>query len=49
MKFHFVRELIAYAKVKLLKIDTSINPADIGTKIVSNSMFKLWLDLLFIE
>ena len=49
VKFHFIRDLIATDVVKLCKIDTEDNPADMGTKIVTNSKFKHCLNLLFVE
>ena len=49
VKFHFIRDLIATDVVKLLKIDTKDNPADMETKIVTNTKFKHCLDLLFVE
>ena len=49
VKFHFIRDLIATDVVKLCKIDTEDNPADMGTKVVTVAKFKHCLDLLFVE
>ena len=49
VRFHYIRDLIASDVVNLQKIDTESNPADMGTKVVTNTKFKHCLDLLFVE
>ena len=45
-KYHFVRDLIADGWVKVLKIATEYNPADIFTKVLPVGKFKGALDML---
>lgn len=49
MKYHFIREKIAYNEVILEKIHTRVDPSDIGTKILSIGKFKACLSLLNID
>ena len=48
VKFHFVREQVSAGAVKIHKISTEDNPADMGTKVVTAAKFKHCLDLLHI-
>ena len=48
VRFHFVRDRIAEGEVDLKKVPTEDNPADLGTKIVTNTKFKHCLNLLFV-
>ena len=49
VRFHFIRDTIATDVIKLFKVATENNPADMGTKIVTVNKFKHCLDLLHIE
>ena len=48
VKFHFVKEQVSAGAVKIQKISTEDNPADMGTKVVTAAKFKHCLDLLYI-
>ena len=48
VRFHFIRDLIANHTVKLLKVSTEDNPADMGTKVVTCNKFRHCLDLLYV-
>ena len=48
VRFHFIRDLIANHTVKLLKVSTKDNPADMGTKVVTCNKFRHCLDLLYV-
>ena len=37
---HFVRQVVEEGKLKVVKIDTKINPADIFTKVVAKEKFE---------
>ncbi|XP_031264308.1 secreted RxLR effector protein 161-like [Pistacia vera] len=49
VRHHFVRDLIAKGEIKLLKVPTEDNPADMGTKVVTTAKFKHSLNLLHIR
>ncbi|CAM8965759.1 unnamed protein product [Rhodiola kirilowii] len=49
IKYHFVRDKIENGDVVVDKIGTEYNPADMGTKTVTHTKFKLCLKLLFVE
>ncbi|CAM8959954.1 unnamed protein product [Rhodiola kirilowii] len=49
IKHHFVRDKIENGDVVVDKIGTEYNPADMGTKTVTHTKFKLCLKLLFVE
>ena len=49
MRFHKIRELIGNATVKLEKVHTSENIADMLTKTITVDKFKHFLDLLSVE
>ena len=46
VRYHFVREILEEGEIFLQKIQTSENPADMLTKVVSRSKFKHCLDLV---
>uniref|UniRef100_A0A803PQR2 Retrovirus-related Pol polyprotein from transposon TNT 1-94 n=1 Tax=Cannabis sativa TaxID=3483 RepID=A0A803PQR2_CANSA len=46
VRLYFIRELIAYGKIKLDKISTAENPSDMLTKAVTTTKFKHCLKLL---
>jgi hypothetical protein len=46
IKYHFIRDIVAEGKIKVNKIHTDENPADMLTKPLSNSKFKHCLDLV---
>src|SRR5690606_19239299 len=46
VRYHFIREKITDGIIIIEKISTEDNPADVGTKVVTLSKFKLCLDLL---
>lgn len=48
VKFHYTRRMIEPNTVKLFKVDTTENPSDAGTTIVSVSKFRFCLELLHI-
>ncbi|CAM8969523.1 unnamed protein product [Rhodiola kirilowii] len=48
IKYHFLRQHVESGTLKLLKVDTSQNPADMDTKIITSFKFKHCLDLLFV-
>jgi hypothetical protein len=45
-KYHFIRNIVAEGKIKVDKIHTDENPADILTKPLSNTKFKHCLHLV---
>lgn len=49
VRFHKIRELVAYRHILLQKVQTSDNVADMLTKSVINDKFKHYLDLLHIS
>ncbi|CAM8938448.1 unnamed protein product [Rhodiola kirilowii] len=49
IKYHFVRDKIENGDVIVDKVGTEDNPADMGTKTVTNTKFKLCLRLLYVE
>ncbi|GAB2285911.1 hypothetical protein Dimus_039730 [Dionaea muscipula] len=49
VKYHFVRDTVAAGTLKIQKIPTEDNPADMGTKVVSVNKFKHCLNLLHIR
>lgn len=46
IKHHFIRDIVAEVKIKVDKIHTDENPADMLTKSLSNTKFKHCLDLV---
>jgi hypothetical protein len=46
VKYHYVRDMLAQCKMKVCKISTHDNPADITTKPVHVAMFELCSSLL---
>jgi hypothetical protein len=46
IKYHFIRDIVAEGKIKVHKIHTDKNPADMLTKPLSNTKFKHCLDLV---
>jgi hypothetical protein len=46
IKCHFIRDTVAEGKIKMNKIHTNENPADMLTKPLSNTKFKHCLDLV---
>ncbi|CAA7042916.1 unnamed protein product [Microthlaspi erraticum] len=49
IKFHFLRDLINEGKIRVLKIATEYNPADIFTKVIPVGKFQEALELLRIR
>jgi hypothetical protein len=49
VKFHFIRDVISQGVVKLKKISTHFNPADVGTKVLPLNKFLDCLKLLNID
>ena len=49
VRFHFVREILEEDDIKLQKIGTEDNPADMLTKVVTGIKFQHCLDLISIE
>ncbi|XP_031268087.1 uncharacterized protein LOC116126551 [Pistacia vera] len=49
VRFHFVRDLIIQGLIKLKKIPTEDNPANMGTKVVTPAKLKHCLNLLFVK
>ena len=45
IKLHFIRNVISRGVVKMVKIHTSNNPADMLTKVVPSAKFKTYLDI----
>jgi hypothetical protein len=46
IKYHFIRDIVAEGKIKVGKIHTDENPADMLTKPLPNTKFKHCLDLV---
>jgi hypothetical protein len=46
VKYHYVREVIAEGRLKVLKISTHDNPADMMTKHVPVAKFELYSSLV---
>ena len=46
VKYHFIREKVTQGEMKVEKVPTEDNLADMGTKVVSLGKFKHCLDLL---
>lgn len=46
IKYHFIRDIVAEGKIKVDKIHTDEDPADMLTKSLSNTKFKHCLDLV---
>ena len=46
MKYHFIREKVTQGLIKVEKVPTEENPADVGTKILTLSKFRHCLVLL---
>jgi hypothetical protein len=46
IKYHFICDIVAEGKIKVNKIHTDENPADMFTKSLSNTKFKQCLDLV---
>lgn len=46
VRYHFVRDVIEDGDISLMKVHTSDNPADMLTKVVSDSKFQRCLTLL---
>ena len=49
VRYHYIREVIAKGDVKVCKISTHNNPADMMTKPVPAAKFELCLDLVGIS
>ena len=49
VKYHFIRDLVSQELLKIDKIPTEFNPADMGTKVVPVSKFHTCRDLLKIK
>ena len=48
VKYHFVRDQVATGAVKIQKVSTEDNPADMGTKSVTTAKLKHCLNLLHV-
>ncbi|CAM8990842.1 unnamed protein product [Rhodiola kirilowii] len=48
IKYHFLRHHVETGVIKLLRVGTEDNPADMGTRVISSIKFKHFLDLLFV-
>ena len=46
VRYHFIRETVSSGTVKLEKISTGDNPANMATKVLPVSKFKYCLDLV---
>ena len=46
IKYHFIYDIIVEGKIKVDNIHTNENPADMLTKLLSNTKFKHYLDLV---
>ena len=46
MRYHFIRGVIIEGDVKVCKINTRDNPADMLTKPVPGAKFELWSGLI---
>jgi hypothetical protein len=46
IKYHFIRDIVVECKIKVNKIYTDEYPADMLTKLLSNTKFKHCLDLV---
>ena len=49
VRYHFIREKVIEGKILVEKISTEDNLADVGTKVLTLSKFKLFVDLLGIR
>lgn len=49
IKYHFIREKVTQGVIKIEKVSTEENPADVGTKVITLSKFKRYLELLGID
>ena len=49
VKYHFVREQISSGIIKVMKIPSEDNPADMGTMIVTTTKFNHCMNLLHVE
>ena len=45
IRLHFIRDIVTNEQVKVMKINTDHNPADMLTKCVTQDKFKHCLDL----
>ncbi len=46
VKYHFVRDIVAQGKLKVCKISTHDNPADMMTKPVPVAKFEIYSNLV---
>jgi hypothetical protein len=46
VRYHFIREIIVQGDIKVCKISTHDNPADMMTKSVPNNKFELCSSLI---
>ena len=46
VRFHFIREIISEGDIRLLKIGTADNPADMLTKVIAREKFLHCLDFI---
>ena len=46
IKYHFIRDKVTQGEVKIEKVSTEDNPADIGTKVLNLTKFKHCMNLL---
>ena len=49
IRYHFVRDQIASGLIKLQKIPTEENPADMGTKVLTAVKFQHCMNLLHVK
>ena len=45
IKLHFIRNVVSMGVVRMVKIHTDRNPADMLTKVVTTAKFKVCLDI----
>ena len=48
VRYHYVQDLVANGTVNILKVPTENNPANMGTKVLTATKFKHYLDLLHV-
>ena len=46
IKLHFIRNVVSMGVVRMVKIHTDRNPADMLTKVVTTAKFKVCLDIV---
>ena len=49
VRYHFIRGIVTDGDVKVCKISTHDNPADMMTKLVPIAKFELWSNLVGVK